>query len=229
MKVKEVNEGKALIVFPSAGNPSQQLYAKVYSLIKRGALEYGYKSVDVTIRWPGHGEREFDVSASLNFRSAVGAAESHLREYESAKTPYDILGRSFGTYVALKIACSLRPEYLRRLILWGVPPFWRMWELYVRDLDSTREVGMSKGVRVGDDLFPSLEPAESLVGGVACPVIIASGTKDVYSTPADVSYLRALTHGKHVLIRPPVHDAPHEVTSEHPADLVREYSRALFQ
>jgi hypothetical protein len=227
--MKEINENNALIIFPGAGNPSQQLYAKVYGLIEQGALEYGYKSVDLSIRWPGQTRGAVGSAASLNFRSAVETAVNHLRKYESANTPYDILGRSLGTYVALKSASLLRLGYLRRLILWGVPPFWRMWELYVRDLDATRKVGKSKGVIVGGSLFPSLEPVEPLLGGVPYPVVIASGTKDVYSTPADISYFRALTLSKHIQFRPPVHDAPHEVTDEHPPNLVGEYFRVLFQ
>lgn len=220
---------KTLIVFPGAGNPSQHSYARVYGLIERGALEFGYASVDSSIRWPGQQNIEIDKLPPLDFRSAFDTAKKHLEIYEHDARPYDILARSFGTYVALSIATSLRPTLLNRLILWGVPPFWRMWELYVRDLSTTREIGKSKGVRIGDELFSSLEPVESLITTAAYQVVVASGTEDRFSTPADVSYLQSLAVDGNVRFSQPVKGAPHEVTDDSPAALIEDYFRALFE
>ncbi len=114
-------ENKTLLVFPGAGSPGNPLYSKVYGLIERGALENGYNSVDLSVRWSGQSENESETSGILNFRSAVETVSSHIRKYEDAGTPYNILGRSFGTYVALKIAETLHPKLLGKIILWGVP------------------------------------------------------------------------------------------------------------
>lgn len=152
-----------------------------------------------------------------------------IGEYEaSGVTPYDILGRSYGTYVALKIAELLRPKFLRRLILWGTPPFWRMWQIYARDFNKSYEVAKTKEVLIGRDMFPSLEPIEPLICASTYPVIIASGTADIYSTPRDVASFRALAGNDNVEFRPPVEGAPHEVTEDSPSALVDEYLKALF-
>lgn len=219
---------KTLLIFPGAGNPSQHLYARVYDLIERGALEYGYETVDTSIRWPGQRNDDSEESAALDFHSSLNVAGRHLQIYEQTSTPYDILARSFGTYVALRIATSLRPRFLNRLILWGVPPFWRMWEIYVRDFDATQRLGTSKGVVINRGLFASLEPVESLLESVSYQVTIASGTEDKFSTSADVSYLRALVVNENVRFNQPVKSAPHEVTDEFPSAVVSDYFHALF-
>ena len=155
-------------------------------------------------------------------------ASDYIRRYEDARKPYDILGRSFGTYVALKITETLQPKFLGRLILWGVPPFWHMWELYVRDFSETFEVAKTKGVLISRDSFSSLEPVEPIMKKITCPVIIASGTEDSHSTPNDINSFKALIKNKHIHFKDPVEGAPHEVSEDLSKSLITEYHKALF-
>lgn len=222
-------ENKKLVVFPGAGSPTNTLYSNVYGLIERGALKNGYDSVDLSVKWSGQIENDSETSESLNFHSALKTASDYVSEYEEAGLPYDILGRSFGTYVALKIVHILQPKLLGRLILWGVPPFWHMWELYVRDFDETFEIAKTKGVLISRDTFSSFEAIEPIMQKINYPVIIASGTKDTHSTEGDIKSFRASIGNKFVQFKEPVKDAPHEVTDKHPEALINEYFKALFQ
>jgi pimeloyl-ACP methyl ester carboxylesterase len=220
---------KTLIVFPGGGSPSTPLYAEVFSLIRQGAMKYGYSSVDLSVRWLGHIEGDQDNTPPLTLPSAVETAAGYLSKYDEAGAPYDILARSFGTYVALRSAATFRPKNLGRMILWGPPPFWRLWELFVRDLDANLEMCRQKGLSIGTSFFPTLVPFESLLCEVTYPVVIASGTKDKYSTPADILYLEALAGGKKNVSFRRVEGAIHEVTAESPPEIVDSYVSELFR
>lgn len=227
--MKEYGLNKTLIVFPGGGNPSTPLYGGVFSLIKRGALQHGYSSVDISVRWSSHIESDKAEAPPLTLDSAVETAVEYLGKYEKGDAPYDILARSFGTYVALKSTCFLRPRHLERIILWGPPPFWRLWQLFVRDLEVNLQVCREKGLSIDQRFFPSLEPFESLLCEAKYPLVIASGTKDKYSTPADIQYFEGLAAGKENICFREVEGAIHEVTEESPAEIVELYLNELFR
>ena len=220
---------KALIVFPGGGNPSTPLYSAVFSLIERGAIQHGYEYVDLSVRWRGHIECDQVLAPPLTLQSAVDTAVEYMSKYDGEGTPYDILARSFGTYVALKSASTLRPKFLERMILWGPPPFWRLWQLFVRDLDANLQMCREKGLSLDQSFFPSLQPFESLLGEATYPLVIASGTKDKYSTPADIQYFEELVKDKDNVGFRKVEGAIHEVTEDSPAEIVDAYVKGLFR
>lgn len=218
-----------ILIFPGGGNPDSALYAKVYGLIVEQAGRFGYSRVDTSVRWPGHVLVPHDDSEKLTFQGALTTAAAKLAEYEQAAEPYDILSRSFGTYVALK--ATLGPlKHLRRVVLWGSPPFWHVWQLFVRDLDETKLVAEAKGLLVDERFFPSLEPVESLLQHTPRKVVVATGADDKYSTPAFHSYLMQLAGGFHcdLNFRPPVKGAPHEVTGDLPPEVVEDYLNSML-
>lgn len=219
-----------LVILPGAGNPDSMLYSKVYGLLAEQAPRFGYCGVETRVRWPGHTTGPRDSGPALSFHGAVAAAEAVLAAHEVARQPYDLLARSFGTYVALKATMVPSLQGLRRVILWGPPPFWRMWEILVRDIATTKEVAVTKGVRIDESLFADLEPVESLLQHTVRTVIIATGTLDAYATPAFHSYLSQLAIGSrsNLVFRSPVNGAGHEVTGDLPPDVVEAYLNAVL-
>ena len=217
-----------LLIFPGGGNPDTTLYAKVYGLLTDHAHDYGYSGVDVSVRWPGH-TREADSGEALTLRGAYESAQRVLHTYEEEGKPYDILARSFGTYVALKVAARTDVSHLRRVLLWGSPPYWQVWELFTRDLNDTQAIARSKGLLVDDSFFPSLEPIESLLKAAHHTVVVATGADDKYSTPEFHTYLMSCAKGQHnVWFRPVIAGAPHEVTADLPTDVVSNYLTTLL-
>ena len=219
---------KSLIVFPGAGNPSVSLYKDVYKLIERGAIDYGYDHVDLSVRYPGQFDDEHnETQSSLSFTSATKAAIQHLRQYEKAKKPFDILGRSFGTFIALKSAEILRPQFLKRMILWGAPAYWRLWTGFVQDFAETQRISKDKKVFLEEDFFVTIQPIESLLPNITYSCVMASGSLDKNTTAEDMNYYRQLANNN-VRFSEIVKNAKHEVTNNDSPDVIAQYLKALF-
>src|SRR5579862_6945037 len=194
-----------LIIFPGGGNPDSSLYAPVYGLLATRAAEFGYSNVDTSVRWPGHMREGAPNKEALTLNAALKVAQGKLLACEHDGQEYDILARSFGAYVALKSTISESLKYLRRVTLWGTPPLWKMWELFVWDLAQYKSIAYEKGLIVDQTLFPSLEPAEFLLQQTRNNIVVATGTEDKYSTPAFNQYLLDIVGIRpNVAFRPPV-------------------------
>ena len=219
-----------LLILPGAGNPDSPLYAKVYSLISCEAKKYGYRSVFTDLRWPGHTtDHEYFSSKSISLPRSVQAARRRIDKLP--KGAFTILGRFFGSIVALKLAKTLTTtdRVPSRLILWGPPPYWLLWEMFVRDFLKNKAIAKSKGLKVDRDYHTSIEPVESMLKEVHLPTVVAAGTADQYCTPAFLDYLRALTaQNQFVKIRTSVPGATHEVTSDNYENILKVYSQTLF-
>ncbi len=182
-----------LIIFPGAGSPDNTAYSKVYDLLESRAPEYGYTSVDSSLRWPGHINDQGVATGSLELKSAVSVAEEKLMKLERAREDYTILARSFGCTVSTSCVTTMQLEKLSKLILWGPPPYALMWEMFVRDLDINAKDAREKGVIMDEAIFPSLTPLESLLPQVPCETVVATGAEDPYVPPAFLEYLRSRT------------------------------------
>lgn len=219
-----------LIILPGGGSPDNQLYSKVYELLASEALNYGYKAVDTTLRWPGHANSKGIVSDKLTLDGAMAIAISKIQEYEDRGMKYDLLGRSFGTIVAVKYAIDYKPNGLRKIILWGPPPFWLIWQMFVRDIETNSKSAKGKGLYLDNTFFPSIVPIESILPYLEINSVIVCGTKDPISKPAYINYLwNCVAHKANFAFRT-VEGAIHEVTSENSSpDVVKAYLEALFK
>lgn len=220
-----------LIIFPGGGSPDDSRYHSVYELIVRRTKDYGYTKVDTSLRYPGHAlTNGKDPGTRTTLNGALESAHHKVQEYENKGMEYHILGRSLGTIVAATL-CSKTPlNGLRKLILWGIPPYWLSYKYCVIELDSFAELARTKGWFIDETYFPSLLPVEMLLRDIQHPTIIATGEKDKYSPPAFFEYLKWCGQGNDKLeFRGPVKGAPHEViTDEQPENLVMAYLETLF-
>lgn len=219
-----------LIVFPGGGSPKNPRYAKVYSAIDAEARRAGYSEVDLTVAYPSHFDSDPSNASGMRFDTAVDRGLAAVRRHEESNATFDLLARSFGCLIAAKIARDMRPRGLRRLVIWGPPPFWRLWEMLVKDIDAISAEGRQKGVLLDRETFGTLTPFEHLLPGIACEVVIATGTKDQVCSPAHVRYLEAL-HGREARFSfRVVEGAPHEVSPDNVTpDVLAAYSDALFR
>lgn len=92
-----------LLIFPGGGSPNAKLYKKVYDLLIREAKNRRYDAVSV-LSWPGHCNKQGRVDSELTMESALRDATKRILEQERLRRKYHILGRSFGTIVA--VACT---------------------------------------------------------------------------------------------------------------------------
>lgn len=218
-----------LIIFPGTGSPYNKLYKDVYALLSSGANKYGYGKIENTITYPGHIRIDGTTEGELTLDGAIETAISKVYYYENNGINYDFLGRSFGSFVTVKIAIGRKLNNLQRLILWGPPPYWLVWQMFVRDLEENRRIAKTKGVYVEETFFRSIIPLESMLSSLEYPTIIASGTKDAYSKPGYIEYLKSLFEYRNNISFRMVDDAPHEVTIQNCTDAtIGAYLEALF-
>lgn len=215
-----------LAVFPGMGSPDSDLYGRVYRLLSDRASDFGYKEVDL-IRWPGH-----NLKGTLTLKAASEVAADKIKVFT---TKYDILARSFGCYVALKVALDMSPRLLRKIILWGPPPYWLAWEMFVRDISTNCSRAKANGTFVDDSLFPSLEPIESMLASVSYDTTVATGAQDPYAPESFLKYLEAIVGRRpsskfcqSIRFKEAVPGALHEVTGDAPAPVIETYLRTLF-
>lgn len=220
-----------LVVFPGGGSPHNPKYESVYRLIKHVARDYGYTEIDVSLLWPGH-----ERNGVITLDGAMAVARGIIDKYEAQSEQYDILARSFGCYVALKTALDRNPKGLRKIILWGPPPYWLMWEMWVSDLGTNREKAAEKGLAVDTSLFPSLVPLECLLPMMRYDTVVATGDQDPYVSPAFLRYLETLVRERKssrycqsIRFKDAVPGAVHEVTEDAPEPVRNAYIRALFE
>jgi hypothetical protein len=205
------------------------LYKEVYDLIEELAFANGFSEVDQSLRWPGQFEKDHENSPAVCLQTALNVAEEVVATNEEAGVPYSILGRSFGTCVALRLAQTVSARHLRKIILWGAPAYTVVWDNFVRQLAEYREKAKSKHVKIDEQFFTSLEPVEWLLPQMTIPTRVATGSEDAYCNKAFHNYLAALCAGNPLVEFPsPVPGAPHEFTKKQFPALVPDYAGALF-
>lgn len=221
-----------LLVFPGGGSPTTPQYASVYRLLEQAGAAYGYARVDTSVRWPGH-----DLKGLLTLNGALDVASQKLDEIEADGENYDLLARSFGCFVALRLALNRQSTLLRKIVLWGPPPYWLMWEMFVQDLNKKwKQKSKEKELAVDDTLFPSLEPVESLLPKITYETVVTTGDQDPYVPKSYLDYLGAIVRERantklhqNIRFKDAVPGAEHEVAEDAPEPVKDAYVRALFE
>lgn len=221
-----------LLVFKGVSNSDDPKYESVYRLIETRAKKYGYTDVDTSLRWPGHSPGG-DV---VTLDGAVRVAYGKLEKLEASRDEYAILARSFGCYVALKLACDKKPKWLRKIILWGPPPYWLMWKMWCQDIKTWKSKVAEQQTFVDDMLFPSLEPLECILPEMRYETVVAVGDQDPYVSHAYLCYLESLVQERRskdycqsIRFKDAVPGAVHSVTEDSPKPVIEAYLKALFE
>lgn len=220
-----------LIIFPGGGSPGNPKYASVYRLLELEAKNYGYTSTDSSLRWPGH-----DKNGFLTQDGALQVANATLVKLEARSDKYDILARSFGCHVALKIALDKKPKGLRKIILWGPPPYWLMWDMWCKDIEKHKGTAAEKGLTVDKNLFPSIVPIDWMLPQIPYETVVATGAQDPYVSHAYLRYLESLVQERksdkfcqYIKFKDAVPGAVHEVEENSPRPVIDAYVKALFE
>lgn len=222
-----------LIVFPGIGSPHNPKYASVYRLIEQSAPKYGYDSVEI-LQWRGQND-----DGVLTLDGALAEAKT---KFDSETTGFKqfsdihILARSFGCFVALKLALDCQPKNLRKMILWGPPPFWLVWEMFLKDFKINQKTAHEKGTRLDEGFYPSIVPIEYMLPLISYETTVATGENDPYVPQSFVNYLESLVKQRKNTkncqcfhFKEAVPGACHEVTEDAPAPVIEAYLKALFE
>lgn len=197
----------------------------VYRLIEKLGRQNGFRRVEV-LQWPGQGEPgNLPLTGSLSPESAYQRAVDYLSRVEGS---YDILARSFGCYIAVRLAVA-KPEALGRVRLWGPPPFWKMWGFWRRDIHEMERQYRERGTIVDRTFFDQLEPIEVHLPKIRKSVVLAGGEHDEHCSPHYLLGLhRLIINGGGVSSCRIVASAGHEVEEATRQQVILKYDRALF-
>lgn len=220
-----------MVIFPGGGSPDNPTYASVYRLLERAARERNYTLVDASLRWPGHNHQ-----GMLTLDGALMIAEGRIDVLDAESENYDILARSFGCIVALRLALKKQPKRLRRIILWGPPPYWWIWEKFCRDIGDTKKELAEKGLSVDESFFPTCVPLEFMLPAILYETVVVTGDQDPNVPQAYLEYLKSIVmerksrkHCQSIRFKEVVLGAVHEVTEDTPAPVIEAYLKALFE
>jgi pimeloyl-ACP methyl ester carboxylesterase len=220
--VIEALMSKACVILPGAGDPASLGYIPVYDLLTKEAKKRGFEEV-IVIKYPG--QMSSRTPGELSLAAAVSVVRETCFRIQGQMT---LLGRSFGCFVALETARAIK-ERVEKVILWGPPPFWHVWEMLARNLDATNTTGLKKGVRFSGDVFAAMKPIESLLKDTRVATQVVAGTRDKAATPDFVAYLQAIVQANaFVKFAPLVEGAEHEVETWDDPRIVAAYANAIF-
>jgi hypothetical protein len=215
---------KNLAIFPGIGNPHSEEYSPVYDLLKRLAQQHGYHKIEV-LTWPGQGKADNKL---LNFSAAFEVAFTWARSQESRGIKFDILGRSFGTLVAMNLAVKHTSPCLNRIICWGPSPFSTYWDYFVRRIDETTDSSLDKGTRIDHNLFDELIPMEFLAKENKYPVKFIRGDQDALCPESFFHVLQTICVDHAKVEFGVVTGAKHEVKPSAPSSVLAAYEAILF-
>lgn len=222
---------KRLVVFPGSSCPDHEKYASVYRLLEKAAIDYGYSSSDISLRWPGH-----NFLGTLTLDGAVKTAWEKIEKLEAGNADYDVVARSFGCYVALKLAKEKQPKRLRKIILWGPPPYWLAWELFYRDIKDISEKCKPYLTAVDATFFPSIEPIESMLPTMTYEMVVATGANDPLVPKSYLDYLESIVRIRNngnncqsIKFKAAVPGAAHEIKEDADESVKEAYLKALFE
>lgn len=226
-----------LVILPGGGNPDAQ-YKQVYALLEEGAKKYGYTNIDTTLRWPGHiNPNKTMKHDTLTLEAAVERTARKLKEYEAKQMSYDLLGRSFGGLVALRYATRMPThKLLKKIILYGPVPYWRIWEDFGRDIKKTSKKARERGLSINSNYFPTVIPIESMLPSVEVPTVVVLGEKDEYvNIPGGhaavdyLYYLKKIVGSKGKFCFRIVLGASHTITKDNSSpEVIESYLDMLF-
>lgn len=210
---------KKLIIFSGGGDPFLS-YKKVYDLIKEMSKKCSYSECSV-VNWPGH--FSFDDTSTMTLKNALPIAQDILKKLEEGNQPYDIIARSFGCSVFLKTYEDIELKKLGKVVLWGPPPFYILYELFKNKLEKQMDIGLTKNVRISPDFISETYPFEYLVSNFSgsIPLRIATGQNDQYCLDFHLSFYNKINKYIDTVL---VKNIGHEVS-----DYNDDYFNALFK
>lgn len=182
---------KNLIILSGGGDPTKTRYKHAYNLICKYSKEYRYDKIKI-VKWPGHLSRQDGLS--LDFDNAVTEAEREMDLFNKHEESFDLIARSFGCVVSLKILQKAQYEYLERIVLWGLPPYYTNYIYFKENYNSTYDKMLSKGLKVSKIFIDTLPPNESLIKNINKQyngkIKFGTGDQDEVCTPGYLIYLK---------------------------------------
>ena len=188
-----------LIIAPGAASPTHPRYREAREALVDAASERGYTKIE-TLSYPGHDHDGYALHLDTSSAAIIGAIKSHCA---GGGTP-SILARSYGCYAAVRALIDADVQ-IERLVLWGPPPYWLMYEFWRRDLDrivpdihmTRKEEAAARFTRIDGSFFESLVPIEVLLQDRILAsrlqhLVLATGEADPYCPPPFLQYLGSL-------------------------------------
>lgn len=118
---------KNLLIFSGSTDPEIDKYKKRYDLVISEAKKRGYDKIKL-VGWTG--QKSSNSKGTFSMQNAVIDAIIEVEKFNKLGRCFDLIAFSWGCGVALRSMQLLQDKmnYLDRIILWGVSPFWIEYE-----------------------------------------------------------------------------------------------------
>jgi hypothetical protein len=153
---------KNLLLFSGSTDPTIGEYSKRYDLIITEAKKRGYNDPKL-LKWTG--QKSSNMKGAFSMKNALIDAIPVIEEYNELKNSFDIIAFSWGCGIALRsLQFLVELKYLKKIILWGITPYWREYEVMeLNKYSSLIDAYNYCGCIVDDDYFKHQIPVECLL------------------------------------------------------------------
>jgi hypothetical protein len=211
---------KKLVILPGGGDPENEIYKQVYSVIINYAKAVGYNEIEIK-KWKGHLSNP--EVGNLDMNEATDSAIHFFEKLENEGNQYNVICRSFGTGVFLNVCQKTILNKIEFASLWGIPTYTSFYELFKEKPADGIVKAKSKGLNIDESFFESVVPFDLLLRRYdqKFRLNIVNGSEDIYSPPAFHNYLKAIKSEPNIFYS--LVDGPHEIQYYH-----QEYLEKIF-
>jgi alpha-beta hydrolase superfamily lysophospholipase len=172
---------ETVVIVPGLTSRSHPSYLSVYTDLAEVVASEGFRVVSVTTRG------QFGAGGEYNFPNAVDdIAQVIINVQEEFEGKVWLIGRSAGAPIALRVARTLGPNRIAKVLLWGASTKKVYHGLFGPESDGSylracTEFGSSMASNFVETLFFPEEEIEY----ANCPVWLGIGSNDEYSSGSD--------------------------------------------
>ncbi len=203
-----------LLIIPGLATPYAKKYEAVYNLLITEAKRRSYNDIVIT-RFPGQADQDDQFDGVLTIKNSVDIVISAIKAFEETKSPFRIIGRSFGCQITLLATSQIKTSWLDKIVLWGPTPSWLQWQCANDRYAEIYKDALDKGTHISSkEVFRDIQPVEIALPSVEFSTLVSTGTDDEYSPPTFITYLQALCKDKNHITFAVVEGCAHSVTTE---------------
>lgn len=179
-----------ILIVPGLSSPNCAKYRPVYKLLEESACARFPGATVKTLVLPGQSNEKGEVSGEFLLPEASATVLDELSRCGCEGTV--IIARSSGCNAVAHLLATHPECALPGVVLWGPPPFWLYYDMFVRDARVQVAEAAQNGVRITSRIAETATPFESILRCVTARTLICTGTMDELCPPQYAEYLKWL-------------------------------------
>jgi len=206
-----------IIIVPGLSSPYCDQQKPVYGPLLNETSRLFPQARAEVILLPGQSDARGHTEGEFLIPEATGQLRSVI---ESEKTEeHFLIARSSGCTVVAELLATWKDAPVKKVVFWGPPPFLLYYDMFASGEGPFYEKAHKTGVQITKRILINCTPWESNIAKFSQRLLIATGSKDMFSPPSYLDYvftLESLAHRIPTVEHNTVENCPHGVTPDMP-------------